>query len=288
MIKINKAGYIYILLTILIGFSAVNTGNNLLYIITSTLLGYMLISGVFGRRNIHQVTVSLHFPQECFAQTPVPVGVSVSNGSRFIPAFLIKITVENQQVLFPIIDAKSSTTEYLHMTFPKRGRYKVEDALVSSVFPFNFFNRFRRISINMELLIFPKLVKCSLERRSTERVPIKGERSSDSPGYDSDILSIRDYVEGDAIKYISWKATAKTGHLKTKEMATLQSPKIIIDLNKMKKLYDLETAISCAAYLVVKLIRSGNPVGILIESDVYKPDISYPHRIRILSVLALL
>jgi len=48
VIKINKAGYIYILLTILVGFSAVNTANNLVYIIASALLSYMLVSGISG------------------------------------------------------------------------------------------------------------------------------------------------------------------------------------------------------------------------------------------------
>lgn len=47
---VPKAGFFYILLTIFLGVAAVNTANNLIYLVVSALLGFMGISGFFRRQ----------------------------------------------------------------------------------------------------------------------------------------------------------------------------------------------------------------------------------------------
>lgn len=286
MIKINKAGYIYILLTIMIGFAAVNTANNLLYIVTSALLSYMLISGVFGRRNLQKLDVSLDFPEECFADTLVPLAVSIHNRRRFMPAFLIRVSLGDEEALFPFISAGSVGVQYIQVTFPKRGIHRISGWVVASSFPFNFFTRYRKASQGAEVVVFPKLQRCALERALSDEATHRGDVSTNKPGFDSDILSIRNYVSGDPIKYVSWKSTAKTGSLKTKEMSSPESPQIIIDVNRMKR-ENLETTLSCAAFLVVKLIRSNVPVGLILDNQVFRPDVSRGHKIALLTELAL-
>ncbi len=286
MIRINKPGYVYIVLTILIGFSAVNTANNLLYIVTSALLSYMLISGIFGRKNLRGIDVSLEFPEERYAEASIPTGIRLTNKRKYMPAFLIRIAIDDQEVLFPIVSAKSSETLYLNMIFQTRGRHAISEILVASVFPFNFFTRYHHIPKNLELIIFPKLQRCSLTHLPAGQTRWKGDASSNVPGYDSDILSIRNYVAGDPFKYISWKATAKTGVLKTKELSAIESPNVVIDFDKLEK-HDLEQALSCVAYMIVKLIQSGTAVGLLIEGESFKPDLSSAHKATLLTRLAL-
>jgi len=46
----------------LIGFAAVNTGNNLLYLLVSALLGFMAVSGVLGKWNLAGVEVCYVLP----------------------------------------------------------------------------------------------------------------------------------------------------------------------------------------------------------------------------------
>ncbi len=286
MIRINKPGYIYIALTILIGFSSVNTANNLLYIVTSTLLSYMLVSGIFGRRNLRGIDLSLEFPEERFAGSAVPVKVKLTNNRRFMPAFLIRVLIGDDEVLFPIVGPRSSAQLYLNMVFNNRGRHTITDIVAASVFPFNFFTRYRRIPKDLDLVIFPMLQRSGLSHLAVNQTRWKGDASSDITGYDADIISIRQYVSGDPMKYISWKATAKTGQLKTKELSTLETPNILIEFDKMEK-QDLEETISRVAYLIVKLIQSGTAVGLVIERNTYKPDISSAHKVTLLTRLAL-
>ena len=44
--RITSSGYVYILITVVISVAAVNTGNNLLYLISSIMLALMFISGL--------------------------------------------------------------------------------------------------------------------------------------------------------------------------------------------------------------------------------------------------
>jgi uncharacterized protein (DUF58 family) len=286
VIQINKAGYIYIVLTIAIGFSAVNTANNLLYIVTSTLLSYMLVSGIFGRKNLRGIDIALEFPKERFAGSTVPVGVKLINRRRFMPAFLIRVLVGSEEVLFTMVSARSSSMLYLNMVFEERGKHTVSGITMASIFPFNFFTRYRRLTRNLELIVYPRLQSSHLKPLPANRTKWRGDASSDLSGYDSDLLSIRDYVFGDAMKYISWKATAKTGRLKTKELSTTESPNIMIDFNRLEK-QNLEHTLSCIAYVVVTFIHAGTAVGLAIDGDTYPPSRSAAHKTLLLTRLAL-
>lgn len=285
MIKINKAGYLYIALTILIGFSAVNTGNNLVYIVTSALLSYMLVSGVFGKRNLYAVTTAVEFPEEIFAGTDFPVQVKVTNRRRFMPAFLIRLSVGDSDVFFPFIGPAGTLSGQAVLRFPARGKQTIREVVVSSVFPFNFFTRYRHLKTEKDLVVFPKPVASPLHEVYDDRSGARGERVSSRPGYDSDILAIRDYVSGDPPKYISWKSTAKTGVLKTKELSALEARHVIIDMNRVD-MRSPEHALSCLTHHVIRLTRSGIPVGLAMEGETLKPDVTPGHRVRLLTKLA--
>ena len=60
-LKINTSGALYVLVTLLIGFAAVNTGNNLLFLVVSGLLAFMSVTGLAGMYNIKKL-ISRVFP----------------------------------------------------------------------------------------------------------------------------------------------------------------------------------------------------------------------------------
>lgn len=240
----------------------------------------MLVSGIFGKKNLYGIDVALEFPEERFAGSVVPVGVKLTNRRRVMPAFLIRVLIADQEVLFPIVGARSSALLYLNMVFDGRGHHTITHVVIASVFPFNFFSRYRKIPKDLALIVYPRLQRCNLSHFPASQTRWKGDASSDVPGYDSDIISIRDYVFGDPMKYISWKATAKTGRLKTKELSAIESPNVLIDFDRLEK-QDLEQTISCVTYMVVKLIQLGTAVGLLIDGETYKPESSSAHKVVI-------
>lgn len=287
VIKITKAGYIYIALTLFLGFSAVNTGNNLVYLIVSALLSFMGISGFFGKRNLSKVDIDAELPQEIYANKEFPLKIRLKNKRGFLPVFLMKVKIEEtEEALFPFIDKNSGAAEYINISFKQRGKYGIKDVHICSVFPFNFFIRCKRLDKSLDFIVFPEPQKCAL-LTSFEREKIsKGERPLDKSGYESDILSIREYIQGDPFKYINWKATAKTGELKTKELSSLAYQPIVIDFDR-SSIKNIEERISCITYTVLQLLKKNIPVGLKIGDRFYKPDVSNSHKISILKELAL-
>jgi uncharacterized protein (DUF58 family) len=245
----------------------------------------MLVSGIFGRKNIYGIEIALEFPAEAFAKTDIPVGVKVVNKRKLIPAFLIKVIIEGREVFIPFVKAGGEEVALLNMRFEQRGSHEVGGIYVSSVFPFNFFTRFRRIRKKFDLIVFPKPQKSPMGVEQNRQTRSKGDVSCNALGHDSDVMSIRDYVTGDPLKYISWKSTAKTGHLKTKELSSIELRNAMIDFDAMDK-RNLEDAVSCATYMVLRLMKLNIPVGLVIGGETLKPSASAAHRLKMLTKLA--
>lgn len=246
----------------------------------------MGVSGFFGKNNLSGIDIVLEFPQEIYAKNEFPLKITLKNKKRILPVFLMKVHVDGKDAFFPYIDPKSSETRYLNISFPKRGRYVINDIYVYSVFPFNFFTRYRSVDKAFEFIVFPALKECSLITLYEKDRRLKGDRTSDAAGYDTDIVSIREYVHGDPLKYINWKATAKTGKLKTKELSSLIYRPIFINFEDVY-INDTEEKISCITFSILKLIKGNMPVGLKIKDKVFLPDVSQTHKINMLKELAL-
>ncbi|MCG6552739.1 MAG: DUF58 domain-containing protein [Candidatus Magnetominusculus sp. LBB02] len=274
-------------MSIFLGLSAANTGNNLIYLITAALLGFMGVSGIFGKRNLSRLEVSIEVPPEVFAGVEFPMKITIVNRRSFLPGFLLNCSVGQAEALFPFVDAKSAQYKLIPFQFSQRGVQLAGDIDICSVFPFNFFMRCTRLSLPTEFVVFPAPKKCTLPGTYQQDMAFGGESPSDQTGFEADIVSIRNYVQGDPLKYISWKATARTGKLKTKELSSMSFDPVLIDFDKTG-IMDMEQRISCVTYTVLSLIKRNIPVGLKINDKVIPPGASHAARAALLSALTML
>ena len=99
-----------------------------------------------------------------------------------------------------------------------RGRYRVDGAELHVEDPFGLERRRPRLSDAATLVVYPKLVE--LDRLFSEA----GANARDGrrlllrrpSGYD--LHSVRDYVEGDSLRKVHWRSTARRGQLMVKEL----------------------------------------------------------------------
>ena len=246
----------------------------------------MGISGFFGKNNLSGIVIEVEFPPEIYANSSFPLKVTLKNKRRLLPVFLMKLRVGELALFFPFVDQKGESTKYITTIFPKRGAYKIENINISSVFPFNFFTRYRFLQNVFSFIVFPELKRCELLSMYDKERRMKGEELTDKIGYDSDMISIREYVHGDPLKYINWKATAKTGKLKTKELSSLAFQPIVIDFDRVA-IKDTEEKVSCIAYSRLQVLRKNAPVGLKMNGRFYEPGLSQHHKINMLKGLAL-
>ena len=286
MIKITKAGYFYIGLTIILGFSAVNTANNLVYIIAAAMLSFMAVSGFFGRGNLRGISVTIDIPEEVYARRPVPIRVTLVNSKRFLPAFLIRISLGDTTILFPFVDSHQQASRFVQWVFPLRGMHHFDRIRFSSVFPFNFFIRFKHLTADHSCIVFPEPQRCIiLEQNQYQRHQL-GSLNSLRSGYDDDLIAVRNYIDGDPLKHINWKATARTDQLKTKQFAAPLAQPVVLDLANLPPA-DLDTKLSWLAYAINRYMKHHTPVGLRLDERFFPPGIHGGHRLRMLKELAV-
>jgi len=86
---VTRAGLIYILITVVIGIAAINTGNNLLYVIVAALLSAIIVSGVASAVVLRGLELDVHLPEQVFSGRPTLARLLLRNHSTWMPSFSI-------------------------------------------------------------------------------------------------------------------------------------------------------------------------------------------------------
>ncbi len=88
--EVTREGLIYLTLTLLIAIAALNTGNNLLFIVVAAMLGAVLVSGIVSAVMINGLEVGIHLPHHVFAGQTYAGAVLLHN-RRWLPVFSISV-----------------------------------------------------------------------------------------------------------------------------------------------------------------------------------------------------
>ena len=271
-------------MTLLLGFAAVNTGNNLLYLLVSALLGFMAVSGVLGKWNLSRLEVRLDPAEEVYAELPTLLGVRLVNHKSRLPTFLMEAVLDGQSVLFPHVDAARDRRRNLMYTFPRRGSQTLPPVTLRSRFPINFFIRQQTLQTHQSLVVLPKPRRCMLPDLPDPGAR-QGQQANWLKGQDGDISRIGNYRGDEPLKRIHWKLSARHDTLKVKEFSAATEPPVVLDLVQMPG-QDMEERIGSAVYLVTRLLKAGRSVGLKAGDRFYPPAFGRPHRQRLLETLA--
>jgi uncharacterized protein (DUF58 family) len=286
-LKISKAGIFYTLITIFIGISAVNTGNNLLYVAVSFLLSFMWLSGVFAKLNLKGLEVNVIPPREGYVRRRTFIKVILRKRGP-LPSFLLTLKFkfspsEKNKELIKKVPFLKKQREFILEFFPeKRGENQIYEVEISSPFPVSFFRRFLRLRMKISFIVFPEPKRCQFFSEDLQR---KGEKLPRNLEGFSEFQGLSDYRAGIPKKLISWKAFAKWEVLKRKLFSEEESPVLMIELQKLP-LQDLEDKLSCATYLILKAYERGYPFGLKIDGKVIPPKSGEAQKLKILTLLA--
>jgi uncharacterized protein (DUF58 family) len=88
---VTRAGLIYILISVVIGIAAINTGNNLLYVVVAALLSAILVSGIASALVLRSLTLDVHLPEHVFAARPMLARLLLHNTSTWLPSFSVRV-----------------------------------------------------------------------------------------------------------------------------------------------------------------------------------------------------
>ncbi len=282
--KLTRAGFLYIVITLLLGFAAVNTGNNLLYLLVSALLGFMSVSGVLGKWNLARVDFRFLLPDEIYDGVPTLLGIELINGRRWLPLFLMEISVAERTLFFPLVEPLQGRRKNVEITLSGRGLQQLPEVSVRSRFPVNFFVRSQGLLIEQEATVFPAPLPCT-DLHQVDPGGGSGSQQNWQKGDEGDINRIADYQGGEPLKSIHWKLSARHDRLKVKELSATTRKPVVLDLMALPGT-NLEQRLRQATYLITRWLRDGWPVGLKAGSLELPPALGRQQKLLLLQTLA--
>ena len=252
----TREGVGFLAISLFVGFAAINTGNNLLYLTFGIMMSFVVASGILSMIDLSRIEVSMKQTGDVFAMTPAPLRITLVNKKSLLPSYSLRVEIDDKSAYVPHIPAGASRTVTLNHLFTGRGYNAPPPARVSTRFPFGFFKKWIKADIGDEqILVYPKIENVD---PGSEGVREKyGEREVEKSGLGDDLRSIKEFAEGDNPKLIHWKTTARTGRLMVKEMEDSESPGAVIEFHPETDERRLEHQISRLASLVVELLKRG-------------------------------
>jgi uncharacterized protein (DUF58 family) len=94
---VTRAGIIYVLVTVVIGIAALNTGNNLLYIVVAAMLAAIVVSGSVSAMVLRYLELDIRLPEHVFAGRPVLGRIVLRNPRRVLPSFSIRVVAARKK-----------------------------------------------------------------------------------------------------------------------------------------------------------------------------------------------
>jgi len=262
VVRLTKAGIAYILFTIVIGFAALNTGNNSLYIGLTFMLGCLLLSGIASKGGLKHLDVTISELPEAWAGRPAEATLQIANRSKIWNVRDVVIAAPDlaEPLLIPILMRSTTVTLSAAFLFQRRGRVELQTLDLYTRYPFGFFLKKRRIRIAGEVIVYPRLQP---ETTSRERFrPATGEQSSANRiGPGTEVHSFRDYVRGDSLRQVYWKKSASIGRwiIKQTDLDAARSVHVLVDPYKPRGVSDeaFEEMVSAATTFIYHALRRG-------------------------------
>jgi uncharacterized protein (DUF58 family) len=212
---------VFLFVTIGVGFAAVNTANNLLYLLLGLLLSLLLVSGVLSDLALWKLRMRRRIPTRLFAGAKTVIEVAATNDKRWLASVSVEVVDEvDGEETSPahFLRIPSGATEISSYAFepPRRGRLQLGQIRVRTRYPFGLIEKGYVFDKPEDLIVYPRL----LDHVAAPPIqPVPGDAAPmHRTGRGSEFAgSVRFYREGDEARDIHWKRTASRGELVVRE-----------------------------------------------------------------------
>ncbi|HTV58132.1 MAG TPA: DUF58 domain-containing protein [Verrucomicrobiae bacterium] len=238
--RLTREGIVYLGAVFVMVLAAVNTGNNLLFMILACSLAGILVSGILSRVVLTAVDLKFELPEHIFAEQPVLAEMELANHKQVLPSFSLRVVGETKKgsdtakiltrpVFFPYIPRLSAARQKVELLFPRRGVYRQDAFGIRTRFPFGFFEKTREVPTRQEIVVYPKVAP---SEQFFEVLPLlSGEMASFYRGRGHELHSLREYQASDGARFVDWKVSARAGTLMVREFAREDERRVLLVLD---------------------------------------------------------
>ncbi|MEC8024508.1 MAG: DUF58 domain-containing protein [Myxococcota bacterium] len=277
-LKTTREGKLLIAITLGLGFGAINSGNNLLYLILGMLLSLVVVSGVLSELTLRGIRVRRGSTGSPHAGRDVFISYQLVNEKRRSGSFSVEVeeafdeaTTAHQRPGYSLfLRAKERHDVAAKLRFPARGVYETPGIRVATRFPFSFFRKWREFDAPESFVVYPSIIEVQSPRLFNVESGVY--ESFQKVGRGGEYYGLREHRLEDDPRDIHWKTSAKLGRLVARDYdATADRRVWILVVNAAPREADTETlvhdghveeAISHAASLATVYNTAGWAVGL--------------------------
>jgi uncharacterized protein (DUF58 family) len=296
-LRATRPGWCFVAIIFGVGFAALNTGNNLLYLVFALMLAFLILSGILSETSLRGVSVERRVPRELYAGAPNPIVLRIRNRQKRIAAFALSVEdrLEEGDALvaagrcFVLRVGPEACVDRSYAFVPvRRGAQAFASIRVSTRFPFGLFVKSVDLELPESVLVYPAL-------RPVEgaRVDDAGQRSAhERPGRSRTgdaLASVREFARGDPAARIHWRRSLTSGRLVVGERDghTAAELEVLLQLAPEMAPERIEERVSLAASEIVHHLAAGLRVGLRTRTTRFAADSGGAHRRELLRFLAL-
>lgn len=247
MININsKVAKTFLILFLFMIPSVIFVGGTIPYFLFYVLLLTFIVPFLHSYIAIRSIKGSVDIPNgSLYKGDTININYKLENKSPFsIPYLEIhsdiarKLTGKDALKVIISLEQKRSYFYNEEVLLLRRGYYEMGEIEIIIYDIFRFFIFKKKINTSISLLVYPETTNLStFEITANQQL---GELLMYNSIYQdkSRISSIRDYREGDVVKSIHWKLTAKRNHPIVKEYETRVDTNVIIFIDNQKYLFE--------------------------------------------------
>jgi uncharacterized protein (DUF58 family) len=233
-LSFTREGRIIVILSVGVGFAAINTGNNLLYLLLGWLLSFIIASGILSEMTLKRLVVERRPPPRVFAGEPFLMEVVIRNQKPRRASFSIEVEdlvgatpLDKRCYFLKIPAAKSQRTSYRH-TFARRGLYTLTGYRIASKFPFALFRKSRDVIAPLDVLVYPTRIPVP---RPAPRTEARGETMANRSGRRGEFFGLREHRDGDDRRDVHWRSSARTGRLLVREYEDEHARRVVVGVD---------------------------------------------------------
>jgi uncharacterized protein (DUF58 family) len=276
--------------TFAVGFAAMNTGNNLLYLLLGAMLGFIVVSSWLSEQVIRDLDVERRVPRAATVGEPLRLTYSITNHKSRLPTMALEIGeagLANRAFVAQVPAGETGRARSVN-TFVRRGIYPLGTVTLSTAFPFGLFVKQRDLQIPGEVVVRPRTDRpVRSPTPGGGRIPHTGPSALDAAGHRGEYRSLRAYRPGDDPRDIHWRSSARLREpvLREYERDGAETRWICLDL-RAEPGESAEVAVEIAAALAVRAAEENRPFALVAGSQVVEPGEGPGQVERVLDMLA--
>ena len=293
----TRAGWCFFALTFGVGFAALNTGNNLLYLVLSLMLAFLVLSGVLSESALRGVEVRRRLPRELYAERDAWVGIEIANHQRRVVAYAL--VVEDRWIddrrreraagrCFALRISPGGSEQRSYRLRPEqRGELAFAGFVVSTRFPFGLFSKSRSFEAPDRALVYPAVDPVPIPR-DFGGARESGEVVTGPRGAGAEVGGVREFARGDAPRRIAWRASLRAQALWVREVESEHQGEVEVRLRTAGRPADsgFERDVRGSASEVFALLERGLRVGLRTDREELGAEAGARQRARLLGFLA--